>query len=379
MSSTTPETNAAPAGGLIAGYRPPLDSYDELRLAGGGLREPWPRLSAASNGLARPASNSGANRPAGSARKRRDLQRPWGPAGAGTTLGARPAPLGHQPRGMGPPLQGPRPAGRRAQRNSGRPLRSAAAHHARRAASGAGLRPSGLSRPLPWREGAGGRLFASLRGTHRPRARRQLGRGGRSHSRSLGGRLRGREPRHHVADLCRRTFMRFMSSGWPRSLLRFARRCCRSLRGTGTTRASCSCRPALRSTTYFEDGYLGRYLGYALRGGRRPHRAGEPGFLEDAGRPASRRRHSPPCAGRRGGPSGTQGRQPARCSRAGRGRARRHGGRREHAGERVPRSARPHGLPAGSLPRSSRRRFELPSVARGGAEGPTTCITSNRI
>ena len=44
MSSTTPETNAAPAGGLIAGYRPPLDSYDELRLAGGGLREPWPRF-----------------------------------------------------------------------------------------------------------------------------------------------------------------------------------------------------------------------------------------------------------------------------------------------------------------------------------------------
>jgi len=44
MSSTTPETEAAVAGGLIAGYRPPINSYDELRLAGGGLREPWPRF-----------------------------------------------------------------------------------------------------------------------------------------------------------------------------------------------------------------------------------------------------------------------------------------------------------------------------------------------
>jgi uncharacterized circularly permuted ATP-grasp superfamily protein/uncharacterized alpha-E superfamily protein len=44
MSSTTPETDAAPAGGLIAGYRPPDNSYDELRVRGGGLREPWPRF-----------------------------------------------------------------------------------------------------------------------------------------------------------------------------------------------------------------------------------------------------------------------------------------------------------------------------------------------
>jgi uncharacterized circularly permuted ATP-grasp superfamily protein/uncharacterized alpha-E superfamily protein len=44
MSSTTPETDAAPAGGLIAGYRPPVNSYDELRLRSGGLREPWPRF-----------------------------------------------------------------------------------------------------------------------------------------------------------------------------------------------------------------------------------------------------------------------------------------------------------------------------------------------
>jgi uncharacterized circularly permuted ATP-grasp superfamily protein/uncharacterized alpha-E superfamily protein len=44
MSSTTPETGAAVAGGLIAGYRPPVNSYDELRLRGGGLREPWPRF-----------------------------------------------------------------------------------------------------------------------------------------------------------------------------------------------------------------------------------------------------------------------------------------------------------------------------------------------
>src|SRR5580700_11298871 len=45
MSSTTPEKNIAPAGGLIAGYRPPANSYDELRHRGGGLREPWPRFA----------------------------------------------------------------------------------------------------------------------------------------------------------------------------------------------------------------------------------------------------------------------------------------------------------------------------------------------
>jgi len=45
MSSTTPEINIAPADGLIAGYRPPADSYDELRHRGGGLREPWPRFA----------------------------------------------------------------------------------------------------------------------------------------------------------------------------------------------------------------------------------------------------------------------------------------------------------------------------------------------
>ncbi len=44
MSSTTPETDAAPVGGLIAGYRPPANSYDEVRLQAGGLREPWPRF-----------------------------------------------------------------------------------------------------------------------------------------------------------------------------------------------------------------------------------------------------------------------------------------------------------------------------------------------
>jgi len=44
MSSSTPETDSAVAGGLLAGYRPPVNSYDELRLRDGGLREPWPRF-----------------------------------------------------------------------------------------------------------------------------------------------------------------------------------------------------------------------------------------------------------------------------------------------------------------------------------------------
>lgn len=44
MSFTTPETPATAADGLIARYRPPVDSFDELRTSDGVLREPWPRF-----------------------------------------------------------------------------------------------------------------------------------------------------------------------------------------------------------------------------------------------------------------------------------------------------------------------------------------------
>ena len=152
------------------------------------------------------------------------------------------------------------------------------------------------------------------------------------------------------------------------------------LRGTGTTRASCSCRPALRSTTYFEDGYLGRYLGYALAEGGDLTVRGSQVFLKTLGGllPVDvilRRvpdEEADPLELKADSQLGVPGLVEA---------------------VREGTVAVANTLGSGFLEAPALMAFlpevcralrdedlELPSVGvRGGAEGPTTCITSNRI
>ena len=138
--------------------------------------------------------------------------------------------------------------------------------------------------------------------------------------------------------------------------------------------------PGTRSATYFEDGYLSRYLGYSLAEGGDLTVRGSQVFLKTLGGllPVDvilRRVPDEECRSAR-----AQGRFAIGRPRPGRGRPRRAGRRRQLPGQRLSRSAGPHGLPSRNLSRTSAaRNSNSPAPAPGGADGPTTCNTSNRI
>ena len=138
--------------------------------------------------------------------------------------------------------------------------------------------------------------------------------------------------------------------------------------------------PGTRSATYFEDGYLGRYLGYSLAEGGDLTVRGSQVFLKTLGGllPVDVILRRVP--DEEADPLELKADSSVRRAGLGRGGPRRAGRRRQRAGQRLSRSAGPDGLPPRNLPGAARRGpRSFPASASGGADGPITCSTSSRI